>query len=196
MEETLILNFSLIMIINSILMIVVIGISVLALIWMGMYLWSELKHFFYGEAPTISTYTAHYELMKENLILEDDKSLIDLGCGTGSAMRFFQKNYKLKTIDGVDNNYTAVVIGRILNKINHYDDINLFCSDIESKDISGYDYIYLFLLPEHLDVLQSRLLKNMKSDAIIICNTFAFSDWKPMREYHNNTSATIRMYQQ
>lgn len=56
---------------------------------------------------------------------------------------------------------------------------------MQSIDVSPYDYVYLFLLPEHLDNIQDRLQKNMKTSAIILCNTFAFPRWNADKEVHD-----------
>lgn len=183
------------MFIKILLIMILIWLCFLIVILLGNYLRTEIQHYYYNQAPTIGTYTLHYQLMKKYLVLENNKTLLDLWCWTWSALRFFKKNYHLKQIDGIDNNYTAILWGRLLNRITHHKDIDLCYGDIQAKDISSYDYIYLFLLPKQLDNLQEWLLKNMKSDAIVICNTFAFSDRKPLEEYYDmRWSTTIRLY--
>jgi hypothetical protein len=62
--------------------------------------------------------------------------------------------------------------------------------------LSEYDYIYLFLLPEHLRILQPRLRQNMREDAIVVCNTFTFAERKPFQEIWSDDHKTVlRLYQ-
>lgn len=159
-------------------LVVVIGISlcIMILTILGMYLWSECKHYYNHQAPTIRTYSCHFQLMKSHLYLDSNKKLIDLGCGDGAALRFFSQYFGINDLTGVDNNRTAIRYGMLLNRIFGYTTITLSHGDMQECDISSYDYIYLFLLPKHIDTLQDWLQKNMNSDAIIISNTFQFSD--------------------
>ncbi len=176
---------------------------VLILIWLciviltvlGMYLWSEAKHYFYHQAPTVGTYHRHYDLMRQQLKLPDGKALIDLGCGDGGVLRFMSDQYHCAPLDGIDNNLTAIWRWKFLNYLFNKKNIHLHHGDIQDCNLSKYDIIYMFLLPQHLDNLQSRLQKNMKSDAIIVCNTFEFSDRKPYQTLRSSeTQSVIRLY--
>jgi cyclopropane fatty-acyl-phospholipid synthase-like methyltransferase len=73
-----------------------------------MYFWSEAKHYFYHQAPTVGTYDRHYDLMRQQLKLPDGKALVDLGCGDGGVLRFMKEQYQLSLLDGIDNNLTAI----------------------------------------------------------------------------------------
>lgn len=81
----------------------------------------------------------------------------------------------MKHLSGIDNNRIAIWYGLLLNRAFGHHTINLTYGDIQEIDISTYDYIYLFLVPKHLDTLQDWLQNNMKSDAIVVSNTFQFS---------------------
>jgi SAM-dependent methyltransferase len=172
-----------------------IWLCILILTILGMYLWSEAKHYFYHQAPTVGTYSRHFNLMKKKLKLPDWASVIDLGCGDGGVLRFMSDHYHLSILDGVDNNLTAVWRWKFFNYLFNKKNINLHYGDIQDTDISQYDIVYLFLLSKHLDNLQSRLQKNMKSDAIIVCNTFEFSDRIPYQVLRSSqTGSVIRLY--
>jgi hypothetical protein len=110
-------------------------------------------------------------------------------------LRFMSDQYHCATLDGIDNNLTAIWRWKFLNYCFNKKNIHLHHGDIQDCDLSTYDIIYIFLLPQHLDNLQERLQKNMKSDAIIVCNTFAFSDRKPYQTLTSEeTHSVIRLY--
>lgn len=162
---------------------------------LGIYIWSEIKHYLYNQAPTVGTYSSHYDLMREKLKLGDGLSLIDLGCGDGWLLRFMQSHYQFSSLDGIDNNLMVVYRWRFLNYLLSKKNIHLYHGDIQDIDISKYDLIYLFLLPKHLDNIQNRLQDNMKSNAIIICNTFEFSTGEPYQTIRSDDSkSVIRLY--
>ena len=168
---------------------IVLCLCILALLWM--YLWSEGKHYYHQQAPTIRTYYRHFQLMKSQLYLDPEKKLIDLWCWDGAVLRFLAKHADMKNLTGVDNNRIAIWYGLMVNRLLRYNTISLLHGDIQDIDISWYDYIYLFLLPKHLDTLQDWLQKNMKSDAIIVSNTFQFSDWNVDEELRDPDSWSV-----
>ena len=172
-----------------------IWLCILILTVLAMYLWSEAKHYFDHHAPTVGTYSRHFDLMKQKLILPEWVSVIDLGCGDGGVLRFMSNTYHLSVCDGVDNNLIVIWRWKIVNYFSNKKNINLHHGDIQDTDISHYDIIYIFLVPQHLDNLQSRLQKNMNSDAIIICNTFEFSDRESYQTLRSDdTKSVIRLY--
>ncbi len=71
------------------------------------------------------------------------------------------------------------VYGKILNKIFWYPDLKLLKKDFLLADIHVYDYIYVYLLPEQMAQIESRIFQHMKKDAIIISNSFQFATHKP-----------------
>jgi len=46
-------------------------------------------------------------------------------------------------------------------------------------DIRGYDYIYVYLLPQQMVQIEDRIFKHMKEDALIISNSFQFVKHQP-----------------
>lgn len=52
-------------------------------------------------------------------------------------------------------------------------------------DIHGYDYIYVYLLPEQMAAIESRIFSQMKDDAIIISNSFQFAKHTPYNTIKN-----------
>ena len=93
-------------------------------------------------------------------------------------MRFFDREFGLQC-DGYEIQYFPHLYGKILNKLLWYPNLKLLKKDFLLADIHGYDYIYVYLLPEQMASIESRIFKTMKSDAIIISNSFQFVDHKP-----------------
>lgn len=51
--------------------------------------------------------------------------------------------------------------------------------DFLLADIHIYDYIYVYLLPMQMAAIEDWIFKTMKSDAIIISNSFQFAKHTP-----------------
>jgi cyclopropane fatty-acyl-phospholipid synthase-like methyltransferase len=98
-------------------------------------------------APYVSSFNKELILMKEKLVLEKGKKIVDLGCGDGKALRFFAQNYGLKGV-GYDINIFAILLGNILNWwFGYRGRVSLEKKDFMEVDLSSFDYIYVYLLP-------------------------------------------------
>ncbi len=128
-------------------------------------------------AMYVPSFDRHIRLMNQ-LKLVRGKRLVDLWCGDGKAMRFFWRTFGVQC-DGYEIQHMPYVYGKILNKLFWYPDLKLLKKDFLLADIHVYDYIYVYLLPEQMAQIESRIFKHMKQDAIIISNSFQFAIHKP-----------------
>ncbi len=135
-------------------------------------------------AMYVPSFNRHIRLMKGQLKLVRWKKLIDLWCGDGKMMRFFDREFWLQC-DGYEIQYFPHLYGKILNMLLWYPDLKLLKKDFLLADIHAYDYIYTYLLPQQMVQIESRIFKNMKSDAIIISNSFQFALHAPYETIKN-----------
>ncbi len=106
--------------------------------------------------------------------------LFDLGCSRGGfALKILQACPKL-TVYGVDNDWIRIFLARIKSFLLNRP-VKFIHKDIFSTDISKADVIYLYLDRSLLPKLQTKLQKELKSEAIVITNRIFFPDWKPSR---------------
>lgn len=130
--------------------------------------------------PYVPSYNEDLARMKEKIKLPLNwKTMIDLWCWDGKALRFFVKNFWIKKAVWYDFNSSALLFWKILNKIYKLDNIELNQWNFLKVDISDYDYIYVYLLTEYLEKIEDFVFSNMKDDAIIISNTFKFKKHTP-----------------
>lgn len=134
-------------------------------------------------AMYVPSFDRHIRLMKQ-LKLVPGKTLVDLWCGDGKAMRFFWKEFGVQC-DGYEIQRFPYLYGKILNKIFGYSNLKLLKNNFLLEDIHSYDYIYVYLLPEQMAQIESRIFKEMKSDAIIISNSFQFAKHLPFERIKN-----------
>jgi hypothetical protein len=112
------------------------------------------------------------------------KKMVDLWCGDGKAMRFFSRQFGVQC-DGYEIQHFPYIYGKILNVLLWYPDLRLFKKNFLLADIHWYDYIYLYLLPEQMKEIESRIFKHMKDDALIISNSFQFAVHTPFEILKN-----------
>ena len=71
----------------------------------------------------------------------------------------------------------------------------MYRKDFFKVDIKKYDYIYIYLLPAQLAVMEDRIREKKKEDAVIISNSFNFQKHKPFKVYKNEKwVGTIFLY--
>ncbi len=129
-------------------------------------------------AMYVPSFNRHILLMKQHLKLIHWKKLVDLWCGDGKAMRFFSRTFGVQA-DGYEIQFFPHFYGKILNKLLWYPDLKLLKNDFLLTDIHGYDYIYVYLLPQQMAEIESRIFKNMAPHAIVISNSFSFAIHQP-----------------
>lgn len=147
--------------------------------------WSMWAMITTGWVPYVPSYDEDIKLMKEKLILEKWKNMIDLGCWDGKALRFFVDNFWIVKWVWYDLNTPSIVFGKLINKIWKINNIELYKGDFLKVDISKFDYIYVYLLSECLEKIEDFVFSNMKDDAIIISNTFKFKKNTPFLVHQN-----------
>ena len=140
---------------------------------------SFAKALFSTKVPYVGSFDRQLDLMKD-LDLQKGKTIVDLGCGDGKALRFFSRQFWLKGV-WYDVNGFAILWWRILNKLLWYDNVILEKKNFFDTDISGYDYFYLYLFPSMMEKVESWLFANKKKDAIVIANSFPFPNKKPFK---------------
>ncbi|MBP8017178.1 class I SAM-dependent methyltransferase [Candidatus Gracilibacteria bacterium] len=135
--------------------------------------------------PYVPIYDEDIKLMKENLKLIPGKTIIDLGCGDGKALRLFVKHLGIKKAVGYDINFAAIWFGKFINKIYKINNIELFHGNFLNISIEKYDYIYIYLLTEYMERIEDFVFKNMGDNTVIISNTFKFKNHKPFKIIQN-----------
>jgi len=156
--------------------------SLLLLLIVGCILWYHVQLFLFifrkhKQAIYAPSFTRHLQLMKKNLPLIAGKSLLDLGCGDGKALRFFSRHYWVKC-QWYDINSFAIFYGRVINWVKWYK-MKLFLKDFKHAPIGNVDYIYLYLFPEQLVVIEDWLFSWIKEWTILISTTFHFKKHWP-----------------
>jgi len=135
-------------------------------------------------AMYVPSFNRHIRLMKNNLKLVRGKKLVDLWCGDGKAMRFFVREFGLHC-DGYELQRFPYLYGKLINWLFWYKKLNLYKQNFFQADLKRYDYIYIYLLPQQMAEIESRIFKNIKTDAIIISNSFQFAIKKPYKVIKN-----------
>ena len=128
-------------------------------------------------AMYVPSFDRHIRLMKA-LKLIRWKKLVDLWCGDGKAMRFFSRQFGLQC-DGYELQWFPCYYGKLCNYLFNYPHLKIYKKNFFQVDLKRYDYIYVYLLPNQMADIESRIFTHMTNKAIIISNSFQFAIHKP-----------------
>lgn len=158
----------------------VLGLVLVSLIFVGYMVWGVTQT--QKMAPYVSSFDKDLLVLHDHLTLEKGKSLVDLGCGDGKALRFFVKHFG---IIGwwYDLNPVALFFWKFLNLFWYKKTVFLERRNFMSVDLSRFDYIYVYLLPVQMIHIEDWIWKTKKKEAIVIANSFQFA--------HHESSAVL-----
>lgn len=164
------------MLVKITLLYILLGIIVFLVVWYNvqLFLFIFRKH---KQAIYAPSFTKHLQLMKKGLPLIAGKTLLDLGCGDGKALRFFSRHYGVKC-QWYDISSFAILYGKVINRIQWYK-MKLLLKDFKYAPIGNVDYIYLYLFPEQLALIEDWLFSWVKEWTILISTTFHFRKHSP-----------------
>lgn len=177
------------LIIATIILIIVI------IVWI-LFLYFTIKSLIFPQkqAPYIWSFKRHLKIIKKININKNTK-IVDLWCGDGKALRFFDKNFDIKKWIWYDINIYAIIRWKILNKIFWYKKISIYKKNFLKINLKWYNYIYTYLRPSQLTDIEDRLRKNKDKNTIIISNSFEYSKHKPFKIFNDkNWKPAIFLY--
>lgn len=144
-------------------------------------------------APYVWSFDKELLLMKHNIRLQKGKKMVDLWCGDGKALRFFVKHFGIQWF-WYDINKFAIIWGRFLNSLFGFKtSVIIERKNFMDIDLSTFDYIYVYLLPDQLSSIEHWIWMSAKKGAIIIANTFHFQNHQPF-EIIKNKSEKPRIF--
>lgn len=109
--------------------------------------------------------------------LKPNKVFIELGCGDGRVVRTAVSKYKVKGI-GVDINPLIIKWARFLANQKQINNIDFRVENIFKTDLAKADYVYIFLMPDPIKKLTSKLQKELKNNTLVISHGFNIVGWE------------------
>jgi len=144
----------------------------------------------FKKAPYVPSFNYHLRIMKKHLTLKKWATIVDLWCGDGKALRFFNKEFGLIGT-WYDLNPFVIWYGKVIDRIWWYNKIKLIRANLKKAQLHQYDYIYIYLWPEQLIAIEDRMFHHIAKDAIIISNSFVFVQHTPFEVIHDERGKKV-----
>lgn len=110
--------------------------------------------------------------------LPKEINFIDIGSGDGRMVLWAaKKGYRA---EGIEFNPFLTLFSRFLLLINGVrKNAKILNKNFNEHDFSKYNLVYLYIFSEHMDKIKNQLFNDLQSGAVIITNTFKFSNIEP-----------------
>ena len=150
----------------SIIFLVLIFIASVAIYLAGL-IYSSLKG-----SPYVPTKRKILRIILKEAGLKKGKTFIDIGCGDGRVVEEAVIGFGAEA-KGVDINPLLILKAKFralrLPKINR---VNYFVGNIKNLDLTRYDVVYVFLMPELIDKISNQLKSALLKKTTIISHGF------------------------
>ena len=139
-----------------------------------------LKNTIIYEVPQVSTFWSDYKVMKNQLWKYNLKwkTIVDLWSWRWWALRFFEKEFEMKTI-WYEVDLWNVLYSRLLNKL-YWCSATIIKKNYFKTKIKQSDFIYIYLFPELMKDIKKKIWLEAKPWTVVFSNAFKFLEHEPI----------------
>lgn len=129
-------------------------------------------------APWVPTWMRDMDRLKKLLALQPGQKFIELGCGNGRVCRYVAKDSKAH-IEGIELSIVqwGIAVLQSLGRKN----VKILFGNVFRKNLSEYDAVYLFLMPETYAKLQPKFEKELKPGTRVVSYVWPIPNWTPIK---------------
>lgn len=128
---------------------------------------------FWTRVPYYPTNRVAYEAIANLLPADAPFTMIDLGCGFGSLLRYLSKKRPNGKIVGVEISPLPFIVAKIRFLFNCNVDIKM--KNFWRLSLQPYEYVYAFLAPHPMEELWKKFSHEGHKNGIFITNSFAIN---------------------
>ncbi|MBI4155906.1 MAG: hypothetical protein HY507_01595 [Candidatus Zambryskibacteria bacterium] len=148
---------------------------------------AEIVAIFTTDAPFVPIPEETLEKIIENLKLDNNSILYDLGCGDARVLQKMVEKYpNIKSV-GIEIAFVPYILARLKTRKNK--NIQIKRQNIFSADVSDATHIFVYLYPEVMEKLMPMLEKKCWKGTLVISCDFEDKNRKPTEIIHLDTLA-------
>lgn len=156
-----------------------------------------LAVFFFTKVPIVLTNKKYFPIIFTEVPVSKGSIVYELGCGLADFL-FFAEKYGPKKLIGYELSPLHVVLANLKAKM-HGSKVKVYWQDFFNADISGADYIYLFLVPKIVERAWLKITKEAKKGAFVLILSDNVPHGKPYKVFktqpNNSKSSLVHVYQ-
>ncbi len=106
--------------------------------------------------------------------------IIDLGSGWGTLLFSLARKYPERQIIGYEQSWLPWLYAQLYKSIFRLHHVKIYRANFLTADFPSYTLLVCYLYPQGMQLLQQKLLSDQYSKALLISNTFALPETKPI----------------
>ena len=144
-------------------------------------------------APFVMTKKKAAIRMIEEARLKIGDKAVDLGAGMGLFPLLARKRFG-REVSGIELVPVYLLAGKLILALNGVRPSLLRYGNFYKMDFAGIDVFFAYLMPETLQALKEKFLKEGKKGAKIVSYAFEIKGWQPEKIVKEQGSAPIFIY--
>ncbi len=139
-------------------------------------------------APWVPTLSAQRKLLVDNLVINPESTIYDLGCGSGSILFEFANRYPSAKCIGYDVALFPLFLGLIV-KLRHpkkYKNVSLRFGNFFNKHFRNADVIVAFLMQKAYPKFITTLQREAKPETLVAIEAWPLPDKNPIQIIQGN----------
>ncbi len=133
---------------------------------------------FRGFAPFISTNRKIIGRILDEIKLENNANVVELGCGKAPFLLSMRKKYPNAILTGVEYSFFPYLLGQIQNSF-YRAKMKLLKTNYFKVNLSDADLVYCYLNVKSMKDLEPKFVSELKDGAQIISNSFTVPNMEP-----------------
>lgn len=131
-------------------------------------------------APWVPTWKRDMKRVGELLRLQPGEKFVELGCGNARVCRHMKAQQPQAEVVGVELSLLQYGIGWLQNRLAG-SGVKMRLENAFKHDLTGYDALYVFLMPETYQKIRPKLEAELKPGARVVSYVWPIPDWEPTR---------------
>lgn len=151
----------------------------------------------FSAAPWLPTRKRELNNLIDNLDVEANKTIYDLGCGTGSLIFPLAENFKDAKIFGFEISILPFFIAFFKQKFGgeKYKNVKIEYKNLFKQNLTSADIIFVFLLESCYPKLMQKFKTELKPDCLIIIEAWPLKNITPYKTIKTEKALTLYIYQ-
>lgn len=140
-------------------------------------------------APWVPTWKKDLVRIKQLAGLKPSERFIELGCGTGRVCRFIER-HTAADCTGVELSIVQWLWAKAFSP-----KVHIVLGDVFHHDLSSYDVVYLFLMPETYAKIRPKFERELKPGTRVITYVWPLPNWQPVKVDHEEGLSDLYLYE-
>ena len=131
-------------------------------------------------APWVPTWKRDMKRVGELLRLQPGERFVELGCGNARVCRHLKQQQPGADVTGIELSILQYGVGWLQNRLAG-SGVKIKLENAFKHDLSGYDALYVFLMPETYQKIRSKFEAELKSGARVVSYVWPIPEWEATR---------------